>query len=217
VAPQLGSFEMAKEGEVILEHIAGGSGFQKPWLGSGGDTNRATAREMGTPTHRRLAYRQKFFVDCIREMLRFVLEQAARAGRFSGELDEGNMTLPVYADGKPTKNRRALIDLVEIHAPELAPRDAAAAGQTVLSVAQALNLAATREWVDIRTSQQILATVLAHLGITLDPDSMAIGAMSPQPAPKKAAGGPGTPLAEAARENGHVQREEIDVGAADLE
>jgi hypothetical protein len=223
VAPQLGSFEMAEEGEVLLEHIAGGSGFQKAWLGSADDVNRATAREMGSPTERRLAFRQARFVTYVRDLLKYVLEQAERAGRFLGDVEEG--TLAVYdAQGKATQERRRLIDLVEIHSPQISPRDAASAGTMMLNVTQALQMAAQRKWIDVATSQKILASILAHLGVTVEAATMALSVDSdPDPETLTPPGSeqPSTrEMAEAlvALGNGHADRRvDVHVDAPSVE
>lgn len=171
VAPQTGSFEMAKEGQILLEHIAGGAGFPKTWLASAEDVNRATAREMGTPVERKLVTRQTKFVHAVRNLLRFVLEKAADKGRLKTN-DRG--LVQVYdSDGKETEIWLPPHRLVEIHAPEVSPRDVVNTGPLIQSVAQALAIAANQKWIAPRVGTQVLALILKHIGFDADPDRLA--------------------------------------------
>jgi hypothetical protein len=185
VAPQLQSFEMAKEGEVILEHVAGGAGIQKTWMASAEDVNRATAREMGTPSERKLATRQAFIRRKIQRLLRYVLEEAEVAGRIKGNKSrnpDGKVRVPVYDEtGKPTKEIARPHELVQIHMPEISPRDAASAGSLLWNVSQSLALAEQGGWFGQDTIRQIIAKVLSRLGYEADPATMS--AAEPVPAP----------------------------------
>jgi hypothetical protein len=175
VAPTMQSFEMAKEGEVILEHIAGGAGIQKTWLASAEDVNRATAREMGTPSERRLATRQRTIVRRIHRLLKFVLEEAEEAGRIKGEEElNGKALVPVYGeDGKATGVLKRPFELVQLHAPEISPRDAASSGTLILNLSQALATAELGGWFGHTTIRQVMAKALSRLGVDLDPATMA--------------------------------------------
>jgi len=169
VAPALGSFETAKEAEVLLEHIAGGAGFPKTWLSSAEDVNRAAALEMGTPTVRRLGQRQRQFVALLQGIIRFVLEQAVEAGRIQTEADG---LVPAYdEDGEPTEELHKPWELVQIHAPEISPRDVTQAGTLFVNATNALAVASTEGWIGEKTAQDVIAVVLAMLGYEYDPSA----------------------------------------------
>lgn len=167
VSPSLGSHETAKDAEVLLEHLAAGAGYPKHWLSSAEDVNRATAAEMGLPTLRRLATRQRYFLACVHRMIRFVLERAVEAGRLRVDADG---KLPAHdEDGRETSERHRPWELVELHAPELSPKDVASAGQTLRSVVEALVIAEEAGWIGREPIRQVLASLLALLGIDYDP------------------------------------------------
>lgn len=168
VAPELGSFETAKEAEVLLEHIAAGAGFPKHWLSSAEDVNRATALEMASPTVRRLSQRQRYFTSAVREILRFVLDKAIA----SGALTTKDGKVPAYdEDGNVTEEMHEPIDLVQVHGPEISPKDVVAAGQLFVNAANALAVAETQGWLGKDPIRQVVAVVLAMLGYDYDPSA----------------------------------------------
>lgn len=169
VAPSLGSFETAKEAEVLLEHIAAGAGFPKTWLSSADDVNRATALEMGAPSVRRLAQRQRFFISCLHSMIRFVLEQAAEAGRL--KLDDDGMLPAFDEDGQQTEEKHKPWDLVQIHAPEISPRDVLQASEAFTNAVSALAVASSSGWMGDQPIRQVIAVFLAMLGYDFDPSA----------------------------------------------
>lgn len=168
VAPVLGSFETAKEAEVLLEHIAAGAGFPKTWLSSADDVNRATALEMGAPSVRRLAQRQRYFTSLVHSMIRFVLEQASQAGRLKG-VDEDGMVPAFDEDGNQTEELHKPWDLVQIHAPEISPRDVLQASQVFVNAVNALAVTESQGWMGDQPIRQVLAVLLSMLGYDFDP------------------------------------------------
>ncbi len=170
-APELGSSETAQEAEVLLEHIAGGMGLPKHWLSSAEDVNRATALEMGAPTVRRLAARQQYFLRCLSQIVRYVLEQAQAAGRI--KTTEG--LVEVFEDGEPVLEPDGSPKLVlpwqavQLQAPEISPKDVAAAGQLFVNVANALSVAKVEGWLNDQAAREVLAVVLSQLGFEFDP------------------------------------------------
>jgi hypothetical protein len=176
VSPSLNAKENAIEADVLKEHLAGGSGFPKTWLSGTTDVNRATAQELGTPTVRRLASRQKQFLSGMERMIRFVLEQAETAGRLKGVQSDG--TIQVFdEDGKAAKtpagdNRRVKPwECVKLQGPETSVKDMAAAGQVLQQVIPALAIAEEQGWMGSRPIRQSIQQVMAYLGLEYDPST----------------------------------------------
>lgn len=166
-APPLGSYEAAKEAQMILEHIAGGAGFPKFYLSAAEDVNRATAIEMGSPTVKRLQMRQGYFVASIERILHFVLDQAKVAGRISVDT-EGLM--PAHDDdGTATSERHKPHELVQVHAPEISVKDTEGAGDTLNKVTAALSVMVTEKLISQDVARQVIASVLSQLGVDYDP------------------------------------------------
>lgn len=163
VSPTLGSAETATEAEMILEHIAAGAGLPKHWLSSAEDVNRATALEMGAPTVRRLQARQRYFTRCVQRMVQFAVQRAVAAQRLAPEV-------PVFdEDGNETEKLKAPWELVQIHSPEISPRDTEKAGGLLVNVANALAVAEAQGWTGTRVNRQAIAQVLSMLGVDFDP------------------------------------------------
>ncbi len=174
VAPQMGSYETAREAQLMLEHISAGAGVAKTWLSAADDVNRATAVEMNSPVVRRLQRRQRYFLGCLRTMIRFALEQASESTRLS--TNEDGM-VPVFDDdGDPAMSAEdepklaKPWEIVQLHAPEISPRDTVQ-GATVLT--QLANLCSTAEaqgWFGPETSRQVIALGLQQVGYDFDPN-----------------------------------------------
>lgn len=94
IAPVLGLVEARELVELLLEYILGSHGIPRMWYSAGGDTNRATAVEQGTPIHRAIDALQAVLRSMIEDVVRYVL----RMGRASGALPP----IPVPAPGAPT-------------------------------------------------------------------------------------------------------------------
>jgi hypothetical protein len=167
VAPELGSFESAQEAETIMQHIAAGSGIPKHWLSSSADTNRATAQEMGAPTIKHLARRQRYYLDCLKQMTRFVIERAVAAGVIA---DDEFGRVKVYNDhDRETTETEVPWKLVQLGAPEISPRESTRLGSVLTQVSNGLAVAEEHGWFGKDTSRRILASFLAQAGITFDP------------------------------------------------
>lgn len=173
VAPQLGSLERAAEVDLFREHVAAGIGVPKHWLAASEDVNRATAQEMGAPTIRTLAHRQRYFLQAVHRIIRFVLERAGEAGRL--KVDDDGMVPVSDEDGHPKSDAGGSPvmakpwDLVTLNGPELSPKDMASSGQLLVNVANALAVAEQQGWVGRRPARQAIAAVLALLGVDFDP------------------------------------------------
>lgn len=168
VAPQLGSFEAAAEAEIQLAHIAGSFGVPKHWLSATADVNRATAVEQGAPSVRKLARRQKYFVSCLRRMVRYTVEQATLHKRIPS--DDG--LVPLYDEnGNETGETAPAWKSVRLHAPEISPRDSYRAGQLLLQLTQALAAAEEKGWFGKDTSRRAVAAALSQMGVEFQPNN----------------------------------------------
>lgn len=79
-APNLGLPDAKAFVELVLEYILGSHGIPRMWYAAGGDTNRATAVEQGTPIHRRLDALQADLRCELEDVVRFVLWVGQAAG-----------------------------------------------------------------------------------------------------------------------------------------
>lgn len=62
-------------------------------------------------------------------------------------------------------------ELVEVHAPEISPKDMASAGDLIAKVASALLIAENQGWIPSDRSKQVLALLLGHVGYDYEPSS----------------------------------------------
>lgn len=79
-APELGSVDVKHIYEMALDVVLGGHGIPRMWFASGGDTNRATAAEQGTPIFRGIRSLQADVRGGLTELMRAVLYMLERAG-----------------------------------------------------------------------------------------------------------------------------------------
>lgn len=80
VAPKMELADAKALYDVVLEMCLGGHGIPKMWFGSGGETNRATAAEQGTPIFRAIQSRQAEVRAGVESMVRAVLTMGQAAG-----------------------------------------------------------------------------------------------------------------------------------------
>lgn len=98
IAPVLGVVEARDLVELLLEYILGSHGIPRMWYSAGGDTNRATAVEQGTPIHRAIDALQAVLRGMIEDVVRYVL----RIGRASGAIPAPAAPAPVPGAQAPT-------------------------------------------------------------------------------------------------------------------
>jgi hypothetical protein len=167
VSPTLGAYEIVKEADKVLEHIAAGAGFPKTWFSSPESVNRASAEAMTPPTYRRLATRQRYFLNCIRQMVDFALTQATQKGVLHVDTDG---EVPVFdEDGKETGETSKPIDLVVLNAPEISNKDMAAMATAFTQLSSGLLVAEQQGWVGRRAIGDVMEAAFAIMGIEYDP------------------------------------------------
>lgn len=69
--PELKTAEIEQFFKTVFNYVLGSEGIPTFWFVEGGDTNRATSQEMGTPAFRRLKRHQANFKEMIREVMEF--------------------------------------------------------------------------------------------------------------------------------------------------
>ena len=87
VSPELDAKNQADEAALIKNHILSALGIPGHFMGEGGDTTRATALEMGTPTFKRFKRRQNFVRSMLKRIFNFVIDQAIIKGKISKDVD----------------------------------------------------------------------------------------------------------------------------------
>jgi hypothetical protein len=115
----------------VLTSVAGGVGLAKPWLSDPEGSNRASAVTMAEPVRRRIEGVQRQWLAFMREISRFVVDQAVRTGgcpRF--------VTIPDDADGGTREV--AAWRTVEVIGPEIAATDASINATILSNVGAAL-------------------------------------------------------------------------------
>jgi len=147
-APDLGSQDMTEMTRLFKNHILGTSGFPEHWFAEGGQTNLATAGEMGMPTVKTLKERQKFVKHMLLSMCTVVIDRGVAHGSL------------------PAGVNRAL----SITAPELEVRDSTKLGAAVSQVAAALSLAIQESWITKETAARVFANMVSQLGQDVDAD-----------------------------------------------
>lgn len=142
----------AEGARLFRNHVLGGAAIPEHWYGGGGDVNRATAAEMGTPTEKAMTAKQKV----VRYTLEDVLHAQVEAGIHAGALREH----PDLRSG------------VGITMPDLSPRDISRVATGLQQVAAALMVARGEGWVDDATGSKVMASLISHLGVEADADEM---------------------------------------------
>jgi hypothetical protein len=80
VAPDMKLADAKALYDVVLEMCLGGHGIPKMWFGSGGETNRATAAEQGTPIFRAIQSRQAEVRVNVEMLVRAIFTMGEAAG-----------------------------------------------------------------------------------------------------------------------------------------
>lgn len=150
--PDLKSVEASEGARLFRNHILGAKGLPEHWYGGGGDVNRATAVEMGSPAFKMLSSRQKYVKYILEAILGFAIEKA-RAAEYLKVTDEDAAAFSVTT-------------------PELASKDVSKYSATLQQVTASLTMAENQGWVDKDTARKIFALVVGFLGIELNVDEV---------------------------------------------
>lgn len=146
ISPDLNQAGSQIAGRQILTHIVGTFGFPEHWFGRGEAATRATAKEMGEPVIKSLTSRQRYFREMLRDMLKFVIDQAIIAGKL-----------------KEPINRKFVLNM-----PDVSVRDTGTAAMALMQACQALVLATQQRFVTQEKAVEIFAQISAQLGVEID-------------------------------------------------
>jgi hypothetical protein len=115
----------------ILTNIAGGAGVSKPWISEAEGSNRASAVSMAEPVRRRIGGVQRVWLMFMREVCRYVVDQAVRTGNLpryvsvADEVGTGSVNVPAW-------------QTVRVVGPEIAGTDAQINATIVSNLAASL-------------------------------------------------------------------------------
>lgn len=133
LAPDLKTPEQRALYDMVLDFVCGSAGVPKHWFGGGGDTNRATAVEQGSPAHRMLIKLQKSLKRCVSQVIDHLIWMGKASGRILHDADEA----------------------YQVHMSQIPTRDAQRDVSTVQQLASALTHARTEGLISIEEAQRI--------------------------------------------------------------
>ncbi len=146
--PDLKAADAEQGARLFRNHILGGLGFPEHWFGGGGDVNRATSVEMGTPTFKMLSSKQKYVKYIFETIFEYVITKALEANYLKVSEDEA------YD--------------YSVITPELCTKDITKNSTSVQQISSALAIAEVNGWVDKETAQKVFALALSFLGMEID-------------------------------------------------
>lgn len=151
VAPDLKLPDFKALYEIMVDWILGSHGIPRMWFSSGGDTNRATSVEQGTPIARQIKGHQSDVQALIEDLCRYVLYLGERAGVVPQEQ----------------------ADDVEVVMPDVASRDSMRDVTELTGIITALNEFAAVRAISPLERQKIARKVLSSkvYGDQLEPDA----------------------------------------------
>jgi hypothetical protein len=125
----VGAAEDTQTAGTILTSIAGGAGLGKTWLAEPDGANRATSLTMAEPIRRRVGGVQNMWLAQRTELLRFVVDQAVKAGRIPAMVSVSDVTGEHMVPAAQT---------VTITGPEIAAADAQVTAEILVNLSAAL-------------------------------------------------------------------------------
>ncbi len=152
VSPDLKAVDANKGASLLRNHILGNKSIPEHWYGGGGDVNRATAMEMGTPVFKMLNSRQELVMGMFTYVLNDVMDEIDAAGMIAGVPD----------DEKKFK----------ISTPELAGKDITGFASAIQQLSTALSTAQQQEWIDKDTAVKLFAFTISLIGYEMDVDAI---------------------------------------------
>lgn len=150
--PELKAQDTSVGARLVRNHLLGGATLPEHWFGGGGDVNRSTAAEMGEPTFKVLAMRQRIWKHALESMGRYVLFRKAAA---DGAVVD-------WADPKWAP---------EAVFPELVSDDVKGSAQAMQQVVTACGLAIDRGLMSEKTALLLIGAVSSNLGVEIDAEA----------------------------------------------
>ncbi len=146
VAPDLKMADNRSFFDLMKTYLAACMNRPDSWLGSGGKAYQTEAELMGVPTFKDLASRRRYVKHMLEYVLTFVLDQAAGYGAL------------------PPQRRYG----VEVTMPPFTTRDWKETADGLLTLANALDLAAQKGWIPDDTAARLFSAAAGRMGIAAE-------------------------------------------------
>jgi hypothetical protein len=153
ITPDLKTQDVDTGARVVRNHILGTHGYPEVWYGGGGDANRASSVEMGTPAFKMLSSKQRE-------------EKAAWELIFQTVIDRRRAAGTLTCTEEDAKNWSIVL-------PELVSKDITKNSAAIQQVTASLGQAITQEIIDRETARKVLLFLLGSLGIEIDEQDVA--------------------------------------------
>ena len=148
ITPDLKAADNAETTRLFKNFILAGKGYPEHWFADGGQTNLATAGEMGIPTMRMLKAKQNTVKNIIKFIAQFVVDQAL-----------------IYKSLKLEKDEYVKIDIT---AYDFERKDAAVLAAGFVQTVTALSVARSKGWVSDESAKKVVDGMLKKHGIEID-------------------------------------------------
>jgi hypothetical protein len=148
VTPDLKTQDVDTGARVVRNHILGSHCYPEVWFGGGGDANRASSIEMGTPACKMLSSKQRE-------------EKAFWELVFQTVIDRRRAARTLTCSEEDAKNWSIL-------QPELTTKDATKNSSALAQVTTALATAIQQEIIDTVSARKIFLVLAGSLGIEID-------------------------------------------------
>jgi len=145
VSPDLKSGQVAEDAKTFKAQIIAGAGLPEHFFGIGGDVNRATALEMGSPVLRMIEARQGVIRAALTLIFNFQIDQAIKAGKLPNDVDR----------------------TFTIIFPNPSPKEAKEIATMLDSVTRSLALAQESGWIATETAKKIFVSLASNLGVEI--------------------------------------------------
>ena len=157
MAPDLKAADNAEAARLFRNHVLGGASLPEHWFGGGGDVNRATAAEMGGPTFKMLAMRQRVWKHILESIGRFVLMKKTAA----------DGTKPDWSKSEWK---------VQAVFPDLVNEDVDKFANALSKIAIAAAAMVEANFITKKTALALIAIVAGRLGLEIDADKELLAA-----------------------------------------
>lgn len=152
LAPQLGGGDLTEVSRLFRNHLLGGAGLPEHWFGGGGDVNRATAAEMGSPTYKLLAMEQRAWTEVLRRAAEYAV---------SRRLDPSGQSWIDPADPQTA---------IRVEWPEMVTEDTSRFAAALAQAVGAAGAALDRGLLSEATAVGIVVAAASRLGLEIDPE-----------------------------------------------
>lgn len=149
LAPKINSAEVEEMARLMKILILGSVGIPEHWVGEGGNTNVATAREMSGPILRKLRRRQAMWRDTLAMVLQFQIDQSIIAGSLPKDVDQS----------------------FEIITPVISEKDIATLADALIKIVDASTVAIEKNFISQEDGSKLVADAAANLGVEVKSQS----------------------------------------------